>query len=307
MIRLQRILCPVDLSEFSRRALHHAVALARWYDADVTALSVRPTVLTPTPWVEYPASFPLESPEDRQRADDAVRAFVRETAGPVGANVVLKEGPVVSEIITAAMELPADLIVMGTHGLSGFERFVLGSVTEKVLRKAPCPVLTVPPASAVADTAVAFKTIVCGVDFSPASRRAFDHALSLAEESGGHLVLVHVLEWFAAEEPRISAHFNVSEYRHLREREAREQLGGWVPEEARTWCDPEVVIGYGKPYAELLRVATEKRADLLVLGVHGHTILDLALFGSTTQHIVREAVCPVLTVRSEARAAAVAA
>ena len=154
---------------------------------------------------------------------------------------------------------------------------------------------------------VTFKTIVCGVDFSPASRRAFDHALSLAEESGGHLVLVHVLEWFAAEEPRISAHFNVSEYRHLREREARDQLNAWVPEEARTWCDPEVVIGYGKPYGELLRVAADRRADLLVVGVHGHNIIDLALFGSTTQHIVREATCPVLSVRSEARSAAAAA
>ena len=70
-----------------------------------------------------------------------------------------------------------------------------------------------------------------------------------------------------------------------------------MPEEARDWCRPSLRIGHGKPYREILGVATEDAADLIVMGVHGRNPLDVALFGSTTNHIVRQATCPVLTLR----------
>ena len=297
MVAVKQILCPVDLSEFSGRALRHALALGRWYDASIVALSIRPTVLQPTPWMEYPVAMPLEAPEDRERAARSTLEFVSEIAGTTPVQVLVRDGSVPVEIVRAAAELPADLIVMGTHGLSGFERFMLGSVTERVLRKAPCPVLTVPPAiDAERSPTVLFKTIVCGLDFSPASERALEYALSLAQEAGGRLVLVHALEWFAEEEPKLSAHFNVSEFRRTLEADARSQMAKLVPESARTWCEAESVIVHGKAYHELLRVAAEKKADLMVLGVRGRSAADLALFGSTAQHVVRQATCPVLTV-----------
>lgn len=309
MIAIKRILCPIDLSEFSGRALRHALALGRWYQADVTALSVRPTMLQPTPWMEYPMAMPLETSEDRERAARAVLDFVRNAAGDTPVEVIVRDGVVVREILSAATELRADLLVMGTHGLSGFERLMLGSVTEKVLRKAPCPVLTVPPLAAGEATApaVVFKTIVCAIDFSPESRHAFDYALSLAQEAGGRMVLVHALEWFAEEEPKTSAHFNVSEFRHTLENEARQNLAKLVPEDARTWCEAEPIIVHGKAYKEVLRVAAAREADLIVLGVRGRSARDLAFFGSTTQHVLRQATCPVLTVPLAKQAAAAAA
>jgi nucleotide-binding universal stress UspA family protein len=298
MVAFRRILCPVDLSEFSHRAVRHAVALARWYGAEVTALSVRPTVLQPTPWMEYPTSFPLESPEDRERAAQSVLTFVREIAEPTPVQVLVTDGSVVPEILKTAEDISADLIVMGTHGLSGFERFMLGSVTEKVLRKAQCPVLTVPHrvAESTDSPHVTFKTILCAVDFSPSSDRALEYALSLAQEAGGRLVLVHALEWFAEQEPRLSAHFNVSEYRRALEVDARERLAASIPESARTWCEAEPVIAHGKAYREILRIAGDRKAELIILGVQGRNAVDLTLFGSTAQHVVRQAACPVLTV-----------
>ena len=299
MIAIRHLLCPVDRSEFSRSALRYAVMLGGWYEADVTALTVQPVALPPSLWLEAPASIPMEEPENRDRVLASVEAFVRDAVGSAPVRIEIVEGAIVPRILEAAAALPADLMVMGTHGASGFERLLLGSVTEKVLRRAPCPVLTVPrgvDAPGAPATAPAFKTIVCATDFSEASNRALDYALSLAQEAGGRLVLVHVLEALPEEEPRFSSHFNVPEVRRLLEHDARTSRESLVSEGARTWCDVETVVGHGKAGRELLRVATASHADLIVVGVHGRSAADRALFGSTTEHVVRHAPCPVLSV-----------
>ena len=306
MISIKRILCPVDMSAFSRRALCHAAALGRWYEGTVTALCIRPTILQPTPWMYAPMAMPLETPADREAAARDVVEFVRSAVGLDVADVVVKDGFVVPEILAFAAEWPADLIVIGTHGAGGFERLMLGSVTEKVLRRARCPVLTV-PRDASSEASVAFKTIVCGVDFSAASVRAARYALSLAQEAGGRLVLVNVQEFLPEDEPRALSHFNVPEFRAALEQDARVELAALVPEDARPWCEPQFVISHGKAYAEILRVAAEQQAQLIVLGVQGRGAVDLMLFGSTTQHVVRQATCPVLTVPALPAAAVAAA
>lgn len=285
MIVIERILCPVDESRFSARALRHAVALARWYDAQVTALWVRPPVLPESEQAQPP-------PQER------VAAFVREAVGSNAARVEVREGGAVNEILAATAALPADLIVMGTHGLTGYDRLFLGSVTEKVLRKAPCPVLTVPrlAAGVQESSPVTFRTIICATDFSAPAARAFAYALSLAQEAGGTLLLVHAIEWFAEEGPRILAHLNLKEFRRVLEEDARQQLEALVPEDVRTWCDPDVVVGHEKAYRLVLRIAAERDADLIVLGVRGRSAIDLTLFGSTTQRVLRDATCPVLTI-----------
>jgi nucleotide-binding universal stress UspA family protein len=211
------------------------------------------------------------------------------------------EGRVVAEILERARAWPADLLVMGTHGRGGFERWVLGSVTEKVLRKAPCPVLTVPPpASGLHPSgAVLYRAIVCPVDFSDASLAALRHALKLAEESAAEITVLHVIEWLVEDEPgaRIAG-FDVPEFRRYLEQDAREKLKGTVPEEARDWCRPREEVVGGRPWREILRVADERQADLVVMGVRGRHPVDIALFGSTTHHVVRGARCPVLVVHA---------
>ncbi len=212
----------------------------------------------------------------------------------------VEEGNVVNEILREAAALHADLIVLGTHGRSGFDRVGLGSVTEKVLRRASCPVLTVPPS----DTAVPladgppFRRIVCAVDFSDASLKGLEHAFSLAQEDDAQLFVTHVIDWpDDANLPPALAQAIAStrrEWEHGKQR----QLEQLVPESSRTWCRPEHVLRVGPPARELLRVAAEREADLIVVGVHGRGAIDLALFGSTTHKILRDAGCPVLTVRT---------
>jgi nucleotide-binding universal stress UspA family protein len=108
---------------------------------------------------------------------------------------------------------------------------------------------------------------------------------------------VHVLEWLVEDEPgaRIAG-FDVPEFRRYLERDAREKLRAAVPPEARDWCHPREEVVGGRPWREILRVAEERRADLVVMGVRGRNPVDMVLFGSTTQHVVRGARCPVLVV-----------
>jgi nucleotide-binding universal stress UspA family protein len=303
MIAIRRILCPTDLSDVAPRAFDHALALARFHQAEVELAYVSEPLL---PGPGAPASYPpwaVLDPAVRGR----LRSALEELAAParevgVAVRFAVYEGRVVAEILDRARAWPADMLVMGTHGRGGFERWVLGSVTEKVLRKAPCPVLTVPPPAGGLHPsgAVLFRTIVCPVDFSDASLVALRYAVKLAEESSAEITVLHVLEWLVEDEPgaRIAG-FDVPEFRRYLEKDAREKLTRAVPGEARDWCRPREEVVGGRPWREILRVAEERRADLVVMGVRGRNPVDIVLFGSTTQHVVRGARCPVLVVHKD--------
>lgn len=298
MINLNHILCPVDFSGYSRVALDYATAIARWYEAEVVVLHAYAIMTAPVPVGTFPAAS-VGLPLSREELERDLTQFAQPTvAAGVPCRTKLVAGAPAKYILETAETWPADLIVMGTHGASGFERLMLGSVTEKVLRKAKCPVLVVPRAAdAPSGAPVVFRRILCAIDFSPCSEQALSYALSLAGEAGGSLTLLHAIETFA-EEPLAHAAFDLPEYRRTLEESALERLERLVPKETRTWCDCATIVRSGKAYQEILKVARERQADLIVLGVRGRNAVDLALFGSTTNHVVRSAECPVLTVRS---------
>lgn len=297
MIEIRHVLCPLDLSETSPATFGYATMLARWYGASVTALQM---IRVGLPTVQ-PVSSPLVmTPEHEKRFTDDLQQFVdAHTPAGLAVNVVLREGPMVEGILEEARSRRADLIVMGTHGRGGFDRLVLGSVTEKVLRKATGPVLTVPPAvTSAPDGAIApFKNILCAIDFSPASLRALTYALSLAQESGKRLILLHVFDWPVDRPMPGGLGPELAEYRRHSQEQAERELHAAVPEAARAWCECTEVTAVGRPHETITRIARERGADLIVLGVHGRNAVELALFGSTTHQVVRHATCPVLTIR----------
>jgi nucleotide-binding universal stress UspA family protein len=171
-------------------------------------------------------------------------------------------------------------------------------VTEKVLREAPCPVLTVPPnAGAAASEELTLKRILCPIDFSPSALQALGFALGLAGQADGVVTLVRVIEWLAEEEPKTSTHFNVPEYRRYMVADAEERLNQLVAQEVPAGRQVDNVIVFGRAHREILRAAEAKSADLIVMGAQGRGGVGLALFGSATQQVVRGATCPVLTVR----------
>lgn len=297
MVRLTAILCPVDLSECSRHALDHALALARSYHAHLTVMEVSWPFIPP---MAYPAAAgvfpaPMAVAGDIDELREGLRRFAAHgVEAGVEMDLQVREGAVVPTILEEAHRIGADLIVMGTHGRSGFDRLLLGSVTEKILRKAECAVMTVPPADQTKAPARSRRTIVCAVDFSPLAARAVDYALSLAQELQARLLLIHAIEW-PPERPMSSS--DEREIDALRVA-ARQKLHALVPDEARAWCETEEVAALGRAHEEIVRMARERDADLIVLGIHGRSAFNVVLFGSTANQVVRNATCPVVTVRS---------
>jgi nucleotide-binding universal stress UspA family protein len=297
MIEIRRILCPTDFSDFAARALGQAVPLARWYQASITALHVAPAAAAPLDGMLAYSLPPLANPSVRERLERDLAEFASPArAAGIATDAMLREGAVPARILDVARELPADLLVMGTHGQGGLERLVLGSVTESVLRRAPCPVLTIPHDERTPSAPPPFKRILYATDFSPAADDALDHALSLAEEAQGTLTLVNVMEGPTLAATTSGLPLNLSRLTADLAQDARRALREAVPASARDWCTTEEVIAFGRPADEIMRVAREREAQLIVMGVHGRNTLDLLLFGSTTHRVIRKAPCPVLTI-----------
>lgn len=301
MREIKRILCPVDFSDVSRHAIEQATALAGWCKARITALHVHTPVYVPLPGL--PILEGLEAGADLSRlSDETAACFGAATDAGIGVDVVVDVGTPASCIIDRAAAVSADVIVMGTHGASGFQHLLLGSVAEHVLRKATCAVLTVPPRVRATST-LPFAHVLCPVDFSDQSLAAFQAALSLAKASGAALTVLHVIEWPWEEPPAPAARdlppaqaAALGEFRRYVETSAVIRLDGLIAGAARH-PPPTSAVAHGRPYVEILRIAEQKRADLIVMGVHGRNVLDMTLFGSTTNQVVRQATCPVLTLR----------
>ncbi len=298
IMELHHILVPVDFSEFSTRALSHGAALARWYDAKLTVLHVIPPIQTLPVVGELGAPVYLTEPPSEAGALDALRQLFDDADVPANTTPMTRLGDPPTTVVATARELGADLIVMGTHGRRGFTRLLLGSVTERVLREAPCPVLTVPPHErAGSSEVVTFKRIVVPIDFSEPAKLALQVALDLARQADGAVTLLHAIEWLAEDQPRSRTNFNVAGYRgHLAD-DAKARLDALVASESELWVTIETEVVFGRAHRAILRAVDARQADLIVIGVEGRGAVDLALFGSTTQQVVRGASCPVLTVR----------
>jgi nucleotide-binding universal stress UspA family protein len=301
-MKIERILCPTDYSEFSERAIARAVLLARWFGATVTVVHVIPTPL----WVvSADAGVPHAVPGEllrfqRGEQSAALEHFVAPHQGKgVIVRTRLLEGDPSRLIQEAARELPADLVVMGTHGRGGFEHLLLGSVTEKVLRLSPCPVLIVGNAALPESAPPLFRRVLCALGLTEASARTLDVALSLAEENMASVTLLHVLEGVPGQygPPRYRALPSVVRIRRELFKEAEDRLRRCVPPESRTFCAVTERVEEGSAWREVLRIAEAREADLIVMGAHSGGALDRAFFGSTVNHVVREAHCPVLIMR----------
>ena len=315
MVRFAHILSPTDLSELSVRPVTYAAALARLYKASLTILHVVPTFEpAPVRSAAIGAAMQTVYPVAREEVLAALNRTTQ-TAGTSSTDLALvtEAGNPPTMILEQAVSIPADLVVMGTHGRSGFERAMMGSVAEKVLRKAPCPVLLVPPHATEDPPAdVRFRNILCPMDFSPAALQAFGFALDLAKQTNGSVTVLHIIEWLAEHEPSPYAGFNIAGYRQHLINDAHQQLQALDsgPLAGRTRAEPlrwlrhpdtegpiRNVVALGRPHRQILRRAAESKPDLIVMGAQGRGGIGLTLFGSTTQQVLREAPCPVLTVR----------
>jgi nucleotide-binding universal stress UspA family protein len=294
MLEIKLILCPVDFSEFSIRAYRHALSLAEHYRAKLIAQHI--VEVWRYPYADYAASagdYAAFCRSLREGGKEQLREFVKQqTHNEIQPELMAHEGAAADSILSFAIARRADLIVMGTHGRRGFDRLVLGSVTERVMRKSSCPVLVVceprHDSQGIREEqhqAHHLARILFCTDFSENSKRALRYAISATGEYDAELTLLHVLE----DVP------NPAKNQEVLAR-TTEQLVRLVPQEARKTLKIKTAVRIGKPYEQIVQLALEGQFDLVTMGVRGRGALDLAVFGSTTYRVIQLGCCPVLTV-----------
>lgn len=287
-----RILVPTDFSEPSDAALEYARTLACTFGAGLRVLHVleneflRPVVADPHA-LETAA---LRRLQERLTDDD------RRTLHAIP--VVERSDEPADEVVSYGRTEDIDLIVMGTHGRRGMAHLLMGSVAEKVIRTAPCPVLTLSEAAARRTNANPMRILV-PTDFSPASDAALGCARRLATRFGASLHLLHVLE-----DPPVGGTFGSEFYladspdmRTARLNDARDRLAHrMMPvDRSQVHATPEVI--FGQSAQTIVDYAADGDVDVIVMGTHGRGGMAHLLMGSVAERVIRTAPCPVLTVR----------
>ena len=302
MLTVRSILCPVDLSEQSRQALLWASAIAQYRGGELTVLSVI------EPLLAQAAGIRLGVDLAREEAEPALREFVEATlpervrqASPVRMEVTV--GDPAEAILQTGRRLKAGLIVMGTHGLGGFRKLLLGSTTEHVLRRTEWPVLAVPPgavnAPAVEHPGVQLRKILLATDFRESAMSATQWAADLASDVAAPLVLAHVVEpvlvsplWEAL----------VADFEDERVASGRRMLARLSASFPDTHTD--CVVSVGQPANTIASLAVEYGAGLVVMGLANAEDSELRKPGSIAYDVLRIAhVAVVVVPRSATRAA----
>lgn len=272
----ETILVPTDFSEISAHALRLASLIRARCGANITAVY--------SDWFEVPlyftaarvAELQAEFRDSLHLAEETLDAFVRSTLAGDAKSVSLQvvEALPADGIQRVAAQTHSDLIVIGTHGRSGWNRWMLGSVAERVLRESQTPVLTVrssPPEN--------IRHVLCPVNDTDVSRRALTLAVSMSACFDATVTVLHV------HEPSGTAPVS--------------DLCSWIPAAERTKCNVRELALHGANAAEeIVKLTSQEPYDLVVLGAPHRRFFDGMFLGTTTIRTVRHATCPVLTVPS---------
>ena len=295
-LKIKLILCPIDFSEFSVSAYQHALSLAEHYQAKLVAQHI--VEMWRHPSADFAASagvYEEYSQALRESGNKQLQEFVENhTHDDIQPELVVQIGVAADSIVSFTQLQKADVIVMGTHGRRGFDRLMLGSVTDRVMRTASCPVLA---ASKPAHGSVAagkerghvhhLSRILFCADFSENSERALRYAISATAEYDAELTLLHVLEGVPS--PAKTEEATAA---------AADRLDKLIPPEGRKSLKIRTAVRTGKPYPQIIQLAMEAQIDLVIMGVRGRGALDVAVFGSTTYRVMQLGSCPVLAVHS---------
>jgi nucleotide-binding universal stress UspA family protein len=291
-MRIAKVLVPVDFSPPSTVAVNHAVLLARRFRAKLTLLHV----IEPSTALMY--TFPIESEAaERQRCERAERMLSAmlgsEDQDDLDLETAVAVGNIPTEIATAVHEQHADIVVMGTHGRGLVGRWLIGSVTQSLLRKIDVPILTVCHAT----RPLSFKRILFATDFSEASATGLDFTMDFAATLNAGIVVAHVVDKrpvVTYETPEMTAVFDAEQKRFMEEAQYSFKQ---IEAEARLRkVTVETILAQGIPADAISRIADENIVDFIVLPVSRKSRMDRILLGTTAEKVIRDANVPVLSV-----------
>jgi len=288
----KRILTAVDFSDLSSLALKYAAVGAFHFNADLIVMHAERIEVPPYILADDYERLLSELEKRRQRAEDFLADYVHRVLGNAAERLnilyLIVEGHPADAILQASETEKAELIVMGTHGRTGWQRFRLGSVTETVVRGTKVPVFVVRQKERefidVNDpTAVPKLTkILCPVNFTETAKLALNYAAAIAVRFKAHLTALYIDE----------------EGKTDREK-ASDELCRWFPDEVTTQCSVEPIVLSGHAANQIIAFAQEGDFDLLVIGAERKPLLHSILFGTTTEAILRASPIPILVVPAQ--------
>ncbi len=298
------ILVPTDFSPISRKALEYACTLGTAFGATLHLLHVNDIA------VEAPTLATLFPPdrETRTKLLRRLESIAAKVSPPTrGLRCHVRAGKAFNEVCQTARDLAADLIITATHGYSGIRRILLGSTTERIVQHSSCPVLVVreherefvpsrPHKRARDRRHVRLDRILVPTDFSDYSRSALPYALVFAKHFGAEVMLLHVVypHYYVTNPDYFSSDYGplLDETRRL----AKSDMAKLVRATSFGDVSFKTRIEEGHPVQNILEIAAEWGADLIVTSTHGRTGLAHVLIGSTAEQVVRYAKCPVLVI-----------
>jgi len=279
---IHRVLCAIDFSSSSIKALNHAIEIARSYGAKYYLVHVVSSIGYMMVGADAVVSAMDTADEELQNVER--RLSRTEALAGVPHEMLVCHGNVWQQLEQVVREYQIDLIVLGTQGKTGLRKLALGSVAEAVFQNATCLVLTVGPcAPADPPLHARLSHILYPTDLSPESARAAAYAVSLAREHGAQLTVLHV------EEKGETAH--IGEHEHEFAARFRQHIAGELPP---NWSYQWQV---GLVDQTILGLAKERQVGLIVLGLHSRHQLIHPHSWLHAYKIASEACCPVLTVR----------
>jgi nucleotide-binding universal stress UspA family protein len=291
-----RILLPTDGSDWAVGAARHAFAFAQLGNGTVHVLSVVDLRHFEDDLVGADRDEGMSVAEQSAHAAvDHVEQLAEEADCRVRTSV--RRGIPHTAIIDYATTHDVDLVVMGTHGRTGFQRFLLGSVAERVLREAPVPVVT----AHLDDerTVPSYDRVLVPTDGSEGATTALSHALDIVSATGGHLHVLSIVDSRA-----LSGGFEAGPalptIRTSLETYAEDSVDAFREQATEAGVESTGTVTVGLPADEICDYADAEDIDLVVMGTHGRTGLERVVFGSVTERVVRTTEVPVLTIRPSA-------
>jgi nucleotide-binding universal stress UspA family protein len=302
MLEMKTVLCPVDFSTVLNRELQLATQICHRFNARLVVqhdLERLPPAYLATHWM-YSETH-LHQEEDREKAAERMLQAVFSKLPPsVKPEGRMTRGPLDVSILYLARELPADLIVMATHGKSTLEHV---SVTERVVAQTPCPVLTIKDLGAETllpdlSAAATNQQVLVPLDFTMHSLRTIEYAFALMDALPITLNLVHVEGAIAWNDIRNVTREGVSEHRRHRLQDAQQHLKSLIP--ANLAHRVNLHVRLGPTVEEICSYANSIHASLIIMGVHPKGIIDKLLTGATSYGVLHRARCPVWYVPEKA-------
>lgn len=281
-VLLRKLLVAIDFSKASKAVVKHAIAIAKCFDSEIFLVNAATPVIygtgaEPIPIETFDVNLSIANARMKELVDGEP-AFedckYQSVVAYAGALDLLRD---------VAEREKIDLIIAGSHGASGIERLALGSVAESILRHVSCPVLIVGPHANPGQHP--FRSVLFATDLKTTGLRAAQYATSLAERFHGKIDVVYVLSSTAQHDPEVNEV-------HLEQ--ALERL---LPTDLSSYCIAKLRVAHGKPGDEILAIARNECASLIVTGVREDSTMADHSPRSTLSHIIRDATCPVLVVR----------